>query len=307
MNNQATSQARFAWLDEIRGIAALLVLMAHSLDTIPLHYHSYFEIGNFGVILFFFCSGFIIPISVERQSLRVFWLRRFFRLYPLYWASIALALGIGIAEVKTGPAILANLTMMQSVLGFPNISGVYWSLTVEMIFYIIASVLALLGVTRRTVASMLISGAAVIFLHLAGQQFLAWLGYHIPFMFMGTAYYRRFTQEMSSGTLWFLVGCLCLYILLFNSMNAWALAQISAIGLFHLLYLARNSPKSWFFVACGRISYSIYLIHPLALIIPVPLVVRILLALLIAAITYRLIEQPAINYGRRITQQVMFK
>ena len=73
-------QARLDFLDGLRGIAALAVFLAHALDLIWPAYHSFaesrFQLGNWGVVVFFLCSGFIIPVSLERQgSLRRFWIR----------------------------------------------------------------------------------------------------------------------------------------------------------------------------------------------------------------------------------------
>ena len=83
---------RLAFLDMLRGIAALSVVLAHIITTVapaanPIQV---IDFGRFGVQVFFLCSGFIIPVSLQNsQSLKRFWLRRFFRLYPLYWINIA--------------------------------------------------------------------------------------------------------------------------------------------------------------------------------------------------------------------------
>ena len=54
-----------------------------------------FRFGQFGVVLFFLCSGFIIPASLERHgSLQGFWISRFFRLYPIYWVATLAALAL---------------------------------------------------------------------------------------------------------------------------------------------------------------------------------------------------------------------
>src|SRR4051812_44006338 len=87
--------ARLDFLDGLRGIAALAVFMAHAIHKVApgfsAYYEPYFNMGNWGVVLFFLCSGFILPVSLERQgSLGRFWVRRFFRLYPMYWISVAI-------------------------------------------------------------------------------------------------------------------------------------------------------------------------------------------------------------------------
>src|SRR5262249_50028700 len=91
---------RLAFLDALRGLAAFTVILEHMGQNISACYASFafsvFVLGNFGLMIFFLCSGFIIPVSLERQaSLRHFWIRRFFRLFPLYWFCIAADLGLG--------------------------------------------------------------------------------------------------------------------------------------------------------------------------------------------------------------------
>ncbi|HEX5501271.1 MAG TPA: acyltransferase family protein, partial [Thermomicrobiales bacterium] len=75
--------ARLGFLDALRGVAVLAVVGVHLGERLFAGYgrvvESRFALGHFGVTLFFLCSGFIIPVSLERQgSLRRFWARRFF-------------------------------------------------------------------------------------------------------------------------------------------------------------------------------------------------------------------------------------
>src|SRR5215212_1633861 len=134
---------RLHFLDALRGVAALAVFFAHACGVLFPGFNdiafSRFDLGNFGVMLFFLCSGFIIPVSLERQgSLRVFWLRRLFRLFPLYWLTIAILLLKGYAAGWRGfPAsffasplgyLAANMTMLQILFGYPHMVGLAWTL-----------------------------------------------------------------------------------------------------------------------------------------------------------------------------------
>ena len=127
--------ARLDFLDNLRGIAALAVFLSHAGHKVSPAFRTYlepyFNLGSWGVVLFFLCSGFILPLSLERQgSLGRFWVRRFFRLYPLYWINVAIIAMIGQGEpgmVLSGPPtqsiriFLANLTMFQAFMGFPHL------------------------------------------------------------------------------------------------------------------------------------------------------------------------------------------
>lgn len=122
---------------------------------------SWFRPGEFGVVLFFLCSGFIIPASLERHGSQArFWIGRFFRLYPLYWFALAavVVLHYGFGRYPLDPVFLAhplrgiaaNATMAQDFLGVPLALGQSWSLAYELAFYGIVSALFVAGVHKRS-------------------------------------------------------------------------------------------------------------------------------------------------------------
>jgi len=135
---------RLNYLDAIRGVAAMAVLLHHSIDTfaegnLP-RVWEYFDLGKFGVFLFFALSGAVIPFvlkSENRFAVRNFILGRFFRLYPMYWVS--LLFGVFFLNDASRPLadVLMNLTMFQGFFGIPDVLGVYWTLQIEMVFYAI--------------------------------------------------------------------------------------------------------------------------------------------------------------------------
>lgn len=110
------------------------------------------------MFLFFITSGFIIPVSIERyRSVGRFWVGRFFRLYPLYWAVLVSALALhawGPYPFALSPTFLvhwvrnigANVTMAQELTGHPLVLGQSWTLAYELVFYLLIS---LIFVARR--------------------------------------------------------------------------------------------------------------------------------------------------------------
>src|SRR5207237_2107769 len=77
----------FAPLDGVRGIAALLVVFVHAHGQHTWHWFA----GWNGVTIFFVLSGFLITTLGLREQARTgafdrgaFYLRRFFRIVPLY-------------------------------------------------------------------------------------------------------------------------------------------------------------------------------------------------------------------------------
>jgi len=142
------SPSRLGELDALRGIAALIVVAFHytykapeilpSVQTIAWHA----SWGHFGVQLFFAISGFVIFMTLERtRSAADFAVSRFARLFPAYWTGVVLStLGVtllGAGQLALDPVHTAiNLTMLQGFFYLPSVDGVYWSLTVELAFYV---------------------------------------------------------------------------------------------------------------------------------------------------------------------------
>lgn len=156
---------RMGWLDALRGLAAVVVVFEHSLDVLLPEVRAaaspWFDFGRYGVFVFFLVSGYVVPFSLERRgSVREFWTGRFFRLYPAWCVSVALALVLGAAGLSYGlPAALgerpwasalAHMTMLQDLLGVPNVVNVFWTLSYEMVFYLLVTAMFVAGVHRSS-------------------------------------------------------------------------------------------------------------------------------------------------------------
>jgi len=154
---------RLAWLDALRGIAALCVVFDHLTYSVlqPVRHSVYhwFDPGQYGVFVFFLVSGYIVPASLERKgSVRGFWVSRVFRLYPLYLFAVGAmivlwATGIGSLSGMNSDAVtssFADVFMLQSVLWAPTLPNVVWSLAYEMVFYLLLTALFLGGAHRRS-------------------------------------------------------------------------------------------------------------------------------------------------------------
>lgn len=155
------SARRLSQLDALRGVAALLVVGFHYTTRYQdLYGHTSAPLvslpwGHYGVNLFFMISGFVIFMTLERtQRPMDFVVSRFSRLYPAYWGALLLTFGlthlIGLPGKEAGwPTLLANLSMVQELAGVAHVDGVYWTLTVELLFYAWALLSWLQGGGRR--------------------------------------------------------------------------------------------------------------------------------------------------------------
>jgi peptidoglycan/LPS O-acetylase OafA/YrhL len=142
---------RIYQIDLFRLLAAISVVLYHYLfrgymadDLSKLNFSEighYFKYGYLGVDLFFIISGFVIALSIKSRSLIDFCISRVSRLYPAYWLCVLLTATIifcfGAPRFSVNlKQILLNMTMFQNYLRVKSIDGSYWSLFVEMKFYI---------------------------------------------------------------------------------------------------------------------------------------------------------------------------
>jgi peptidoglycan/LPS O-acetylase OafA/YrhL len=328
---------RLAFLDVLRGLAASLVVLEHGLEVCIPGYLDfsirYFDLGQFGVTLFLLISGFIIPVSLERgRSNPRFWVNRFFRLFPLYWATIAFFFAyyqLAHPEALHPPRAwqwLVNCTMFQDFLGVPHVAQVFWTLTLELTFYACCSLLYGLGLLGRTRGLVCLGQAALLVLGvvaplLLGRRFPGGYGFLFLTMFLGTLFYRRAAGEVSRWGVSLLLGALLLLSLAvayvsftlfpraghsFTTLCVWA-GWLSAYLIFGLTLARRELPMPAFLAYLGRISYSIYLVHTWILLVlpqhwPPLFYLSSLLGGTLAGsvLTFHAIERPFMTLGKRL-------
>lgn len=113
--------------------------------------------GCLGVQFFFVISGFVICMSSWGRSLGDFFRSRVSRLYPAYWAAIAIITTAAVIlpsviEPLRLNEVLVNLTMLQQPMGVHRVLGVCWTLWVEARFYLLFALFVVWkGVTYRRV------------------------------------------------------------------------------------------------------------------------------------------------------------
>lgn len=137
-------------LDGFRGLAVLFVLLAHSshagYNPLGIDFNHF---GSVGVYLFFVLSAYLInrqmleALAAQRASLK-FWLRyalrRLLRIYPMYLlaliASYALYVnGFG-GPIHSIDGILKHLILTEA-------KGVFWTIPVEVAYYLISPLIVL--------------------------------------------------------------------------------------------------------------------------------------------------------------------
>jgi peptidoglycan/LPS O-acetylase OafA/YrhL len=139
---------RFAFLDSLRGLAALSVVLQHLFEHRPGFLGEQvmpFGPGVVGVAVLFFVSGYVMPLSTgTTPRADIFIVRRLFRIYPLLLVAFALALAAGASGFLGKWAFMtdasawqwiANILLIQDFVGQRAFLGVTWTLTVELVWY----------------------------------------------------------------------------------------------------------------------------------------------------------------------------
>ena len=136
---------RLPVLDGWRGISILLVLLAHLVPLGPKRLEFNTSAGIVGMAIFFTLSGFLITSTLFfDSSVRNFAIRRSFRILPGAWLYLLIVL----VAIRPKPAVwAANLLFYTNSPPFRFVRGYtdqFWSLAVEIQFYLLIGILYLL-------------------------------------------------------------------------------------------------------------------------------------------------------------------
>lgn len=334
----AASDSRIEFIDAVRGIAALLVFAMHLTDfNLPQHHgltHDYLRLGTIGVAAFFLVSGFVIPMTLERSGQRRFWISRIFRLYPLYLVVLVLSVVCGYAglwpwslaaEGNLTVTLLLHLPIAQSIAGAPNFVGGSWTLFIELVFYVLFSVAALIGLGKRHLLLAILANLGVLSLVAIGLIIDRRIPLGYPCLLLcsctGVVFYRHFRgvagdrvlagtviAALATTTVAFWYNYVRYPTTEFSFLCAWA-SWMAAFVLFVAAYRLRHHRMPRILVWLGTISYSVYLAHDLinfnAITLWGPgwwnLILVPLLTIPTAWCAHHMIELRAIRWGKWLT------
>lgn len=150
-------QRQLPWVDALRGLAIFGVLICHAgqnVENLPSILGNLTYQGAMGVQLFYMISAFTLFLSLanrkklEKKPLINFFIRRFFRIAPLFYCAIAfyvLTTGIGPSHwIEDGqsitiPNLITHLTFTNgwNPYWINSLVPVGWSIAIEMPFYLI--------------------------------------------------------------------------------------------------------------------------------------------------------------------------
>lgn len=352
----ATSENRLAFLDSLRGIAAAWVVLYHmiyipvpNLD-VPAWAMPWASIGGIGVTLFFMVSAFSLCYTMpfhqrELNPLRSFYIRRFFRIAPLFYVLLAFTL---LRDKFVYGSVHDSATIAESVLFLFNLipnkqAGIVWAswtVGVEMVFYLFFPLLYLWAkdAFRACIFVLIALALAIAFKFSFAYDSAATANFfqmsvlrHLPIFALGIAVFRFYEQFGRRKDVLLHLALLVIILSLFWAsaialdtsfgdayyfQGPWFAALLLGLAFFPL-YLIVN--KATMFL--GKLSYSLYLIHPPLILFmipiyrqvyawPLPLSLKYVaaVAMTFAALvslsymSYRFIEAPGIRVGKRIAR-----
>jgi peptidoglycan/LPS O-acetylase OafA/YrhL len=292
-----TTQHRFAFVNALRGVGALGVVLYHGsegghipgiMSVMPAWMIATMQHSGLSIATFFTLSGFVIAHSVYADRVTLlyaarFMLRRSVRLDPPYLVAIALVLvfaGLSAIVVPgknlpdlSAAQLFAHLFYVQEMLSYAHVNPVFWTLCLEIQFYL--AYVILLYISRNDpsqplhgtrTAIVLVSATLVSLLWPMGVfSYGPWPGSFLP-------HWHGFLVGVGAYWAWRNPRIVPFYLALILTVATVALLRGDAFS----FICAASAGVLWFVFASGRnhvlsgwpvlqflgaISYSLYLTH----------------------------------------------
>ncbi|QSE86985.1 acyltransferase family protein [Rhodococcus koreensis] len=327
----------FARIDGLRAVSVLLVLTIHSKVTLL---HRYLH-GWIGVTIFFVISGFLITTLLLREESRTgrinlsgFYIRRVFRILPLYYLALALtciAVALRLADDPSPfwPRLVYFLTYTNEFAP-DGTFGHTWSLGIEEKFYLIWPAVAFLipvAVKRRGwIGATVLATTSVLGLVAPST----YVGLYAPILagcvlalVLNNPRGFEIASQAAKPTLGIAFLALFVLAVVVNPENTHMQVLVGLTATLAFPFLLFGPPRIMGWLAhpwlmhVGTLSYAIYLFHPLigsavSAVIPTERGVAYsllhLLGMTVATIAFaeimrRLVEAPLIARGRAIANR----
>lgn len=272
----------------LRGLAAALVFYAHIFGGVGENVYpddigyndaiaGFCNVATASVFLFFIISGFVIYRSATEYSFKEFMTRRFVRIYPLFAFVTILFIVLNATtnrypELNDPYTILAGLTFTNLFTQTDQLAPNAWSLSYEVVFYVLTAGGALLarGALRAPLL-LVFSGLCLYFL---------WV-YPKALFFLGGIGIRllmdRNIRLPQPAVRWIEIVSLAAAIAVlslaknpfqqadFMHARAWLSLGLLVVFFYAAVHESSLTAKYLsrrFFFFLGTVSYSLYLIHP---------------------------------------------
>lgn len=314
---RAPAASHLSGLDLARGLAAIAVALFHFTNNgwLPKEHWmtSLGWYGHLGVRAFFVMSGFVVPFAMWRggytgQAFLSFIGRRLARLYPPYAVSVCImgAVAVFLGTDMSFGSLVAHAFYLNDLVGVPWLMEVYWTLAIEVQFYILIALIWRIVAVGRSWPFVALAIATV------AATLLPWPERSLPnyatYFLLGIAAFRWHGDIGSRAINAAVAALAALAIWRENEFHS-ACAAVLPLA---LLALPVTVPRWGRFL--GDVSYSLYLFHmvtgaafltalnalPLSSEVRVLLVfVAIAISIGAASLAFRFIEAPAMKWAKR--------
>lgn len=247
------------------------------------------------VIIFFVLSGFSIAHSLRNTTNPLpFYKRRFIRLYPPYIVAILWAMAVFLLIQAIAPQFADKTyntpsfdriadskqlfqwtVFLKNLVYLPQIDGVlrpFWSLTMEVIFYLVAPFLF-------RVKNFYYISSAVLFLISMCIRYFGWPVHHIIndfcfysiFFAVGVALYNNYNMVLEKAKFFLTNKAVWIALFLFFGMIGVSLVikkyetitafMAALMSVILIIYLLGNNKEIKWLINIGRFSYTLYITH----------------------------------------------
>jgi peptidoglycan/LPS O-acetylase OafA/YrhL len=319
MFRSPSGDGNLASLDVLRGLAIIAVLIAHFSPAVfraPTSLTLLF--GQFGVILFFFLSGLLMDRTYANEPQLVpYFVRRSFRILPMYWLSILLIFAT--EHGWTLRDVTSNAIFATGPMHVVRMSGVYWTLYIEVLFYATVPLIVFAGERAILLSSYLAIGLFGTLWLFDVRSGIA--PHYMAYCYVGLQFGAWLRKVISGAALLASVLTVVVVASILPIVSPFPdvvspFLGIAPLACAVLLYLAlcfpfRMRPIEF----CGDISYSLNLLHAIVLSqvgAPVlsygyaswiAVVLSIGLSIALSVLTLGFVERPAITVGRQIVRR----
>jgi peptidoglycan/LPS O-acetylase OafA/YrhL len=345
---------RYEYFDILRAIAIIPVMIVH-------FYSPLAPGGGIGVSIFFVLSGYLIgatllheglsgdvdnqssrfrrKISIRFKAVLRFLIRRIFRIVPLYYAVVFTVLFLMHAtksmHYHAFEASLSDLLLFSKKLRWVGYAvGVFWTLHIEMFFYLLIALLYMLIGKSGIYRYMPLIFAVALILAIFNPAPLLFIGLgrlyqYLPLLMLGLLLnhevINRFGKKIKPGYAIVAIGlALVLFFIIFR-INKPKFSQIAfllfnylaAVNTAILIIVSFSLPldklRLPMLSGVGLISYSLYLTHGLILDYGDYLgIVRLphgfwyffIISIIVSTLTFELIERPFIRFSRLLCRRI---
>ena len=317
--------------DILRLVLAILVYFAHwNILTSQDISNQLFHLSGYAVHMFFIVSGFLIFWSFDAdQNKKNFYIKRFFRIFPLYAFLIILQtlFFIGFSDGSTFEVIkyfIANIFFLNflapsvgstlSSLEVNAINGSLWTLKNEVVFYLIVPLLFMFYKKWGGYILLILYSLSVVYMfavdYLGMEKLLVQFPAQVRLFMVGILLYILFDKFNKNNI--YLLAIVSLILLIFLKDNTYFnyILYPFCIGfmMIFLVYFVKNIKVNFDF------SYSLYILHfpviQLALYFEInptnPIISFVVLFAVILVLSYfseKYIEKRFIKIGREIVKK----